>query len=127
MIFSRFRTELKNIEWNSSEVIENIVIFEFEENWVSKIKELISLFGTFLDNYEKAKKINTNLKKFVEKYNEVGPRYSFNVSALTDFDSCFSKIEFAKDDIFILSLINVDFWNTIENIFIVLMRMLISI
>jgi hypothetical protein len=115
--FSRFRTELKNIEWNSSEVIENIVIFEFEENWVSKIKELISLFGTFLDNYEKAKKINTNLKKFVEKYNEVGPRYSFNVSALTDFDSCFSKIEFAKDDIFILSLINVDFWNTIENIF----------
>jgi hypothetical protein len=113
----KFKMELESIEWNNSEVIENIDIFEFEENWVSKIKELLPFFILFLENYEKSKKINISLNEFIEKYNKDDRESDLDKATLIDFDKCFSEIEFTKNDIFILGLINVDFWDLIEDVF----------
>jgi hypothetical protein len=113
----KFKIELEGIEWNNSEVIENIDIFEFEVDWVKKIQKLLPSFNLFLTCYEKANIINTNLKEFLEKYSINGPVFRYDKTALTNFDSCFSDIKFTMDDIYLLGLINVDFWEIIEDIF----------
>ncbi len=114
------QSEISNLNFNSKEVKNIFILFNFSSKNIDLLKININFFTNYLISFIKANEANVLINKFVSKYKDISKDNKQEIyQILKEFDSCFKNINFDinENSLFFLSKLNGDFLPIIEKIF----------